>query len=272
MPNYICITCGIQFAATETPPDHCPICEDERQYVSPTGQAWTTLEELRAEHANVLKTQESGLVGIGTEPRFAIGQRALLVQAPGGNVLWDCISLIDEVTVEAIQVLGGISAIAVSHPHFYASMVEWSHTFNNAPIYLHAADREWVMRPDPAIVLWEGETYALGDGLTLVRCGGHFPGSSVLHWAGGASGRGALLTGDTINVAADNRYVSFMYSYPNLVPLSALAINHILSAVEPFRYYRLYGGWFNSVIMSEARTAVARSAARYLQSIEALAV
>jgi glyoxylase-like metal-dependent hydrolase (beta-lactamase superfamily II) len=267
--NYICVACGTQFAATEEPPEFCPICEDERQFVNPDGQAWTTLEDLRADHANSLKTQEPGLVAISTDPRFAIGQRALLVQTPAGNVLWDCLSLIDEVTVETIQVLGGVSAIAISHPHFYASMVEWSHTFNNAPIYLHAADREWVMRPDPAIVFWEGETYSLPDGLTLIRCGGHFPGSTVLHWASGASGRGALLTGDTIQVAADNRYVSFMYSFPNWIPLGAVSVDRIVKAVEPFRYHRIYGA-FNGVILSEARMVVARSAARYLQAIEAV--
>ena len=33
MPNFICLTCGAQHAASEEPPDHCIICEDERQYV-----------------------------------------------------------------------------------------------------------------------------------------------------------------------------------------------------------------------------------------------
>ncbi len=50
--NYICKTGGIQFAATEGPPEACPICEDERQYVNPLGQSWTTLDELRTNHHN----------------------------------------------------------------------------------------------------------------------------------------------------------------------------------------------------------------------------
>ena len=53
--------------------------------------------------------------------------------------------------------MGGIKAIAISHPHYYSSMVEWSRAFGGVPIYLHAADRQWVMRPDHAIVFWEGE-------------------------------------------------------------------------------------------------------------------
>ena len=75
-----------------------------------------------------------------------------------------------------------MAAIAISHPHYYSSMVEWSHAFDGAPIYVHAADRPWVMRPDPHIVFWEQETLPLLGGLTLIRCGGHFAGGQVLHW------------------------------------------------------------------------------------------
>src|SRR6266849_11193792 len=51
--------------------------------------------------------------------------------------------------------------------------------------------------------------------VALVHCGGHFEGGTVLHWPGGANGKGALLTGDLITVVQDRRYVSFMRSYPN---------------------------------------------------------
>ena len=269
MSNFICITCGTQFAATEQPPEHCPICEDERQYINWNGQQWTTLDALRSERHNVLKWEEPNLLGIGSEPGFAIAQRALLVQAPDGNILWDCISLVDDETVTAIQALGGIKAIAISHPHFYSAMVEWSRAFGNIPIYLHAANREYVMRPDPAIVFWESETHALGVGITLVRCGGHFAGSTVLHWAAGAEGRGALLTGDTIYVVSDRRYVTFMYSYPNSIPLAAPAVQRIVQAVEPFAYDRLYSAWAGRVVASDAKAAVIRSAERYIRAITA---
>ena len=267
MPNYICRTCGVQHAATDQPPGRCAICEDERQYIGWSGQQWTTLEALRADHRNTLKREGPGIISIGTEPSFAIGQRALLVQARGGNVLWDCISLIDDATIAAVRELGGISAIAISHPHYYASMVEWSRALGNAPIYLHAADRQWVMRPDPAIVFWEGETHSLGKGLTLIRCGGHFEGATVLHWEAGENGRGALLTGDVIKVSSDRRYVSFMYSYPNWIPLGTSAIDRIVKAVQPFEYERIYGAWWDHIVFQDAKTAVARSAKRYLEAI-----
>jgi glyoxylase-like metal-dependent hydrolase (beta-lactamase superfamily II) len=267
MPNYICVTCGVQFAETAEPPARCPVCEDERQYVGWNGQEWTTLEALRRDYSNIVKPEGAGVFGIGMVPGFAIQQRALLVQADGGNVLWDCIPLVGDSTVKAVNTLGGVRAIAISHPHYYASMVEWSRAFGGVPVYLHAADRAWVMRSDPAIVFWEGETRQIGDGLTLIRCGGHFDGASVLHWAGGARGRGALLTGDVIKVSSDRRRVSFMYSYPNLIPLAAPAVRRIVQAVDPFPFEVIYGGWFDHIVFEDARAAVARSAERYLRAI-----
>src|SRR5207302_7524658 len=120
--------------------------------------------------------------------------------------------------------------------------------FGDVPIYLHVADRQWVMWPDKAIAFWDGETKPLGEGLTLVRCGGHFEGGTVLHWRSAADGKGALLTGDIIQVVADRKHVSFMYSYPNYVPLSAAAVERIVQAVEPFRYERVYGAFWDTVI------------------------
>jgi hypothetical protein len=267
MNHYICITCGTQFAATQGPPEHCPICEDERQYIGWNGQQWTTLDALREDHHNIIKNIEPGLTGIGTHPGFAIGQRALLVQIPEGNVLWDCVSLLDEPSMAAVKALGGVSAMAVSHPHFYSSMVEWSRAFD-APIYLHAADRQWVMRPDPAIKFWQGESHSLGQGLTLIRCGGHFPGGTVLHWAAGAEDRGALLSGDILQVVSDRRYVSFMRSYPNLIPLPAATVRGIVASVEPYRFDRIYGAWWGRVVAHDAKAAVARSAERYIAAID----
>jgi hypothetical protein len=118
---HICVTCGTQFSETEAAPPECPICLDERQYVGSDGQQWTTLDAMRrGDWKNVIREQEPNLIGIGTEPKFAIGERALLVRAPGGNILWDCISFLDAATIEAVRKLGGISAIAISHPHYYS--------------------------------------------------------------------------------------------------------------------------------------------------------
>ena len=234
----------------------------------PSGQQWTTLPALRAGHHNEFRNLEPGLTGVATQPTFAIGQRGLLVQTPSGNLLWDCVSLLDETTTDTIMALGGIDAIAISHPHFYSSMIEYSRTFN-APVFLHAADRHWVQRPDPAITFWEAEQQPLLETLTLVRTGGHFAGSTVLHWPAGANGRGALLTGDTIHVVADRRYASFMYSYPNLIPLPAKSVRALVNAIEPYPFDRLYGGWWDLVIREGAHAAVQRSARRYIAALQA---
>ena len=267
MPNFICMTCGTQYAESQEPPAVCTICQDDRQYIKATGQQWTTLDRLRLTNRNSIKFQEEGLVGLGVEPPFAIGQRALLVRTAKANILWDCLSLLDEGLIEAIHALGRISAIAISHPHYYSGMVEWSLAFGGVPIYLHAADRQWVMRPDKAIVFWEGPTRNLAEGLTLIRCGGHFEGGTVLHWAGGAGGRGALLSGDIIQVVPDRKHVSFMYSYPNYIPLAAPAIKQIVKAVEPFPYERVYGAFWDTVIERDGKAVVKRSAERYLRAI-----
>jgi hypothetical protein len=267
MPNFICTTCGTQYAESEQPPAICAICGDDRQYVKKAGQQWTSLERLRLANRNSIKFKEPGLIGIGIEPQFAIGQRALFLRTSMGNVLWDCIANLDEAVVESIKAMGGITSIAISHPHYYSSMVEWSRAFGGVPIYLHADDRQWVMRPDKSIVFWEDEVRTLAEGLTLIRCGGHFAGGTVLHWAGGAGGRGALLSGDIIQVVPDRKHVSFMYSYPNYIPLSALVIERIVSAVEPFDFDRVYGAFWDMVIEADGKAVVKTSAERYLRAI-----
>lgn len=266
MTNFICVTCGTQFPGSEVPPPSCPICQDERQYIGPNGQQWTTLKELQLDLHNVIKPVDAGIMGIGTHPEFAIGQRALLVQTPGGNILWDCVSLIDDPTVAAIQALGGIDAIGISHPHFYSSMVEWAHAFD-APIYIHDDERKWVMRLDESVHFWEGEAKQMPGGCTLIRCGGHFSGGQVLLWPHGADGHGALLTGDIITVVPDRGWVSFMYSYPNLIPLPAQHVERIAAAVDRYEFDRIYGGWWGRIISTGAREAVRRSALRYLEAI-----
>jgi hypothetical protein len=267
MDAYICTACGTQFPPSEKPPAQCPICEEERQYVPPAGQTWTTLQGLGARASNAYRQHEPGVIGIGTMPSFAIGQRALLLQTPSGNVLWDCISLIDPATVTLINGLGGIKAIAISHPHFYTSMVEWSRAFDDAPIHLHAADRAWIMRPDPAVRLWEGETLPLLPDVTLIRGGGHFPGGTMLHWAKGASGRGVLFSSDIATVAVDRKFLSFMWSYPNLIPLSEKQVSGIVAAAAPFAYDRIYGHYFDRVIATGAKQAMRASAERYIAAI-----
>jgi hypothetical protein len=256
MTHWICATCGIQFAASEEPPAECAICTDARQYVPEDGQRWTTLDELRADRRNEIR-DDGGITGVGVEPWFAIGQRALLLD----NVLWDCVHLLDEETAGEVERRGGLRAIAVSHPHYYTGMVEWAHRFE-CPVYIHADDEQWIMRPDPAIELWDGDVKELGGGLTLVRCGGHFAGGTVLHRPG------VLLSGDIVQVIPDRSHVGFMYSYPNLIPLPAAAVERIVGALEPFDFDTLYGAWWGRIVRGDAKGIVRRSAERYVRALD----
>jgi hypothetical protein len=267
MPIQICSACGTSYSDTSEPPSRCLICEDERQFVPRGGQVWTTPEKLADGHVNGWRQLEIGLFEIHTHPQFGIGQRALLLRTPQGNVLWDCISLLDAATEALVRGLGGLHAIAISHPHYYTRMQDWARSFD-CPVHLHAADAEWIMRPNPAVRHWHGETLKIADGVTLLRLGGHFPGGTVLHWADGAEGRGAILSGDILQVAADLSRVSFLWSYPNMMPLSAATVRRIADTLGPWKFDRIYGAFPGRQVTTSGAQAVLRSAARYIELLQ----
>ena len=264
MPLWICEACGLEHADTVAPPPVCVICTDERQFVPHSGQAWTTSVALeRSGTALSIAEAEPGLDRVSVTPRVGIGQQALLVHTDAGNLLWEPPGFFSDASMNAVRERGGVAAISGSHPHLMGAMVSWSRAFGRAPIYVAAADRAWTRRPDPAIVHWGGEANPL-PGIRLVQCGGHFAGSSVLHWANGAEGRGVILTGDTIFIGPDGRTVSAMRSYPNLLPLPEGAVSQILDRLDPLGYDRAYGS-FGQVVESNARDVVRRSLARYIE-------
>ncbi len=268
---FLCVTCGTQYEPSEVPPTSCSICDEERQYVPPSGQAWTTLTKLKITHMATFR-YEAELIGIGTAPQFGIGQRALLVRTPQGNVLWDCIGLIDDAIVEVVKALGGLKAIAISHPHYYTAMTEWSAAFGDIPVYLHAADERWIMRSAPCLELWRGETREIFPGLTLIRTGGHYEGGTVMHWRDGAGGKGALLSGDLLQVTADRKFVSFMWSYPNFIPLGADAVQAIAARLERWPYEVIYGAFWDRVIVADGKGVTANSVARHIELLQRPAI
>jgi len=268
MEEFICRTCGTCYPPSEAHPSACRVCEDERQYVPPSGQAWTTPEAMRREdYRNAFSVLEPRLVGMKSVPAFAIGQQAHLIRTLEGNFLWDAVSLVDDATLEILAALGGVQAMAVSHPHFFSSMASFAEAFN-APCYIGAADAEWVVRPSRQVVPVEGEALAIFGGLTLLVPGGHFPGSLALHWADGAGGTGVLFGSDTVTVAQDRKSVSFMKSFPNDIPLSASEVRRIARTLSPYPFTRIYGGWAGAVIEADAKTVVAASVERYIRAVD----
>jgi glyoxylase-like metal-dependent hydrolase (beta-lactamase superfamily II) len=266
MTFHICETCGTQFSASEAAPRACPICVDERQYVGWDGQRWTTLEALAAGHEARIE-DDDGLLGLRVMPSFAIDQRALVLPTLGARILWECLSLVTPEAVAALKAGGGIDVIAISHPHFYSSMVEWSAAFGGVPILLHEADREWVQRPSPHIQFWRGDEHAVAPGVTLIRCGGHFAGSTTLHWQDARRPAGALFPGDALQVVADRRHVSFMYSYPNHIPMHPDAVRAMQQRLAGYDFADVYGFSRGRNIIGGGRAAVDRSFERYLGAV-----
>lgn len=257
----ICSTCGVEYGSDL--PSVCAICDDERQYVPAGGQAWTSLDELAGSgHTVEVSDVEPGMLALRVSPAFAIDQRSLVVTTPEGSLLWDPIGYLDDAAVDAILSRGPVLGIAASHPHMFGAQVEWSRRLGGAPVLVNARDREWVQRTGPEISFWE-DSREMAPGLTLHRIGGHFPGSAVAHWEGGAEGRGVLLVGDTIFPNPDRRTVGFLRSYPNRLPLSARVVRRMADDLARFRYDRVYGNVAN-VIEDDAATAVADSAARHI--------
>jgi glyoxylase-like metal-dependent hydrolase (beta-lactamase superfamily II) len=265
---WICPACGAHYPPHPSPPARCRICEDERQYVPPGGQRWTTLVQLAQEgYRTEVREVEPDLLGIGTDPGVGVGQRGLLVRTDAGNLLWDPPAFLDEAALQAVWDAGGLRAVSASHPHMYGAMVEYSREFD-APAVLAADDLAWLMRPpERPVDAWSGTREVL-PGVTLIQCGGHFRGSAVVHWAQGAGGRGALFTGDTIFVAPGEDRVTSMWSAPNRLPLSSPAVGAIAAAVAPYRYERIYGGWWTPVVRRDGGAVVQRSAARYRELLQ----
>lgn len=256
----ICRTCAVEHV---TGAEMCAICSDERQYVPKDGQQWTTLGDMKASGFAVETAMlEPDLYAITSAPEAGIGQQAKLLCTPEGNLLWDPIGYVDEEAVRKIGKLGEVRAIVASHPHMYGVQVAWSHALGNVPVLVSTIDREWVARPDPVIETWTDDRELL-PGVVIAQIGGHFPGSSVVHWNRGDEGRGVLLSSDTIFANPDRTSVSFMRSYPNRIPLSGPVVERLVTSVARFDFNRLYGN-FDDCIERNASTVVRRSADRHI--------
>ena len=266
MTMFICQTCGSQYADLPVAPSNCKVCSDDRQYVGWSGQRWTTHEELAGAHDTRIEL-DGDLLGIGITPSFAIPQRALYLQTDAGNILWECTSLVTPRAVAELKARGGVDMIAISHPHFYASMIEWSEALGGVPILLNAADRQWVHRSSSKVSFWTGDVHRLSPSVSLYRCPGHFPGSTVLHWTQGSHGKGVLLSGDALHVVQDRRHVTFMYSVPNYIPARPECVMEIRQRLEGLAFDDVYGYTWGLNIRGGARAAVDESFDRYFRAV-----
>lgn len=253
----ICNTCGTQFpTADRTAVKTCYVCDDPRQYVPPTGQSFTTMADIRASgHVNEFEPykHDDRVTSIHTVPRFAIGQRAILIRTPQGNILWDCISYLDAETIDKIKKLGGLKAIVISHPHFYSTHIQWARAFQ-CPVYTSSEDLRWTTTPSAhRKPLTEIETDIL-PGVKAIKLGGHFPGSMVLLFDG------RLFTADTlmatpagigkweVDALGEKREkppglnsFSFLWSFPNSIPLPADEIHRMWGILKAYEFRSTHG-------------------------------
>ena len=256
----ICATCAVEHAQAA---GTCAICADERQWVPADGQRWTSLAALAsAGHRAAVRELEPDLLGVTVAPAVGIGQQGHVVLTPAGSLLWDPPGYVDAEAAAQILAHGEVLAIAASHPHMFGVQVQWSRALGGAPVLVCEPLLEWVRRPDPVIEAWRGRR-ELAPGLALLELGGHFAGSSVVHWAAGADGGGVLLSSDTIHTNPDRATVTFLRSYPNRIPLSPAVVARIAAHVEPLAYDRVYDN-FGRTIDADAAAAVQRSAQRYI--------
>ncbi|NCD71033.1 MBL fold metallo-hydrolase [Mucilaginibacter agri] len=260
----ICTTCGTQYPSDMQLPVLCTICDDDRQYVGENGQTWTSVDELKKNHSVSIKSINDNLYGLKVEPDFAIANRAILLTYPGGNILWDCIPLLDDETIRFVRSVGGLKAIAFSHPHYYSNMNDWAAEFE-CPIYIHEADSEWITYPTEAVRLWKGDELELWDGIRIIHAGGHFPGSCMLHvpWL---SPKGTVLCGDSVNISPSKRHTAVMYSYPNHILLSKTAFDAFDQKTGSLVFDCMYGAFDHQNLPGIAMEVFKNSMQRYRDS------
>ncbi|GMK59596.1 hypothetical protein CspeluHIS016_0802020 [Cutaneotrichosporon spelunceum] len=282
----ICATCGTQYSSKIE--GICPCCADERQWSPATGQEWTSLAELATHtHALQVDSEDARIEFIEASPPFAINQTPILLNTHAGHYIWDCHAPFTPALAGYLAALNPpLKAIAISHPHFFSTSLVWARALR-VPLYLCAADREWYARASDVtasddVRFWTGRA-DLGPGVTLVQCGGHFPGSSVLYWDRGAepdaapaepapatgnpsTKKGLLLVSDTMMVCADRRGFTFMWSYPNMIPLRPADAVAVVAAVDGLEYGAACSTWPNRMIRTNAKATVHASLARYLDA------
>ncbi|KAK5124148.1 hypothetical protein LTR85_001851 [Meristemomyces frigidus] len=259
----ICVACGTQFdVPADDPLKGCRICDDPRQFIPPGGQTWTSLSKMRAgNYQNKFKpvgdsNGEESMTSIWTEPKFGIGQRAILVQTEHGNVLWDCITYLDAETIDFIKQRGGLKAIVISHPHYYSTHLEWAKAFE-CPVFFAKDDDEWLNRADPdeRRRLFTAASEEVVEGVIAIKTGGHFPGSLVLHWAGHLMIADSFVTTPSALYHVDRMpgttSYAFMWAVPNMIPLPPAELHKMWQAIKPFEFESTHGAFVGQEVRAK---------------------
>lgn len=258
----LCVTCGTEYPENDQH-DICLICAEERQYIPVQGQMWTTHKTLAEDHKVNIKQVRKDLYELYISPKFGIGQRAFFVLSKNGNVLWDCIPLLDEDTVAFIKSKGGLNAIAFSHPHYYSNMETWAKTFD-CPIYIHEKDDEYIVANSDCIQLWEGKEHRLWDDIRIINIGGHFDGGCVL-MIQDRTEKGIMLCSDILQISLSLKFIAMMYSYPNNIPLPLSEVERIKSRLNELEFDTLYGAFKHQNLAKDVSKILKHSINQYFK-------
>lgn len=212
-----------------------------------------------------------------------------MIKTTLGNVLWDCITFLDNETVDWVKSQGGLEAIVISHPHYYTTHLEWAKTFD-CPVYISVEDKDWVNREDKSNsrVFIENneqdiEIKGQKSGIIALKLGGHFPGSLVLLHS--TSGR--LFVADTLVTTPSglgdwskgigggkdarpdgmNSY-SFMWSIPNMIPLSAEEIVRMWDLLKRFEFSSTHGAFVGTEVYDRSHGSESDVKKRVLDSMK----
>ncbi|KAF7196741.1 hypothetical protein HII31_02111 [Pseudocercospora fuligena] len=270
----VCSTCGTQYdTLLDDSTMSCRMCNEPRQFLPPIGQAWTSLADMQGHYKNQIKQDEldGRIWSIFTQPQFAIGQRAVFLETDEGNILWDCVSFLDQDTIDFIRSRGGLRAIAISHPHFYTTHLAWAKEFD-CPVYLTGTEKAYLNRIDEGEqrIFVDQEVHEILPGVNMIRLGGHFPGSSVLHYDNTvvcsllcqqveetSTNAYSSLLGSAIltcsqsglnlsNHTKEHQVFFFHYAQPNFIPLGPTGMHSMWKRLSKWDFHTLHSLFYGA--------------------------
>ncbi|KAJ9478585.1 Metallo-beta-lactamase domain-containing protein [Pseudozyma hubeiensis] len=264
---------------------------EQEQYPCPTGQAYTSQRQLVPKTTFELVPEESDarILRIKLTPSLAIGQTPIVLLTPAGAVIWDCCGFASAELMQricSVSPTGQVFSIVISHPHFFGASLSWAKMLN-CNVFISKLDRQWYQRglncqdthPDIAarrkfVVEVQEDLFRLPHlpSVALIRCGGHFPGSGVLHWDrdsedpdGHVRKGAAVFCADTFMCLLDGQRFTFAYSFPNNIPLPPRDVEQIWVQMRKLNWTATFGGWSGRQVLTDSRAALLRSARYYIE-------
>ncbi|TXT07490.1 hypothetical protein VHUM_03210 [Vanrija humicola] len=276
----VCATCATQYPAPRRDCTHAKLSgsTDHPQARGATTSSATS--RTRASRSSRPSRSSPSLRRVSISPACVKLTPAFLLETFEGSFIWDCSAVLTPPLIAHLTHLRRpLKAMAISHPHFFSTSLTWARALG-VPLYINALDKEWYQRRESAgadeVVFWSG-TQRLSSTLTLIECGGHFPGSCVLHWDRAAEpltsdadarapDTGLLLVADTVMVQPTQKGITFMWSIPNAIPLHPTDVLHIQNVLREYDYDSVSSTWPDRWVRAGAARIFDESVETYLSA------